>query len=160
MAVEFEDTNRKVIINERDKSKVIVQDVINHVEVAIGGPQGATGIQGVQGLLGIQGTAGFVGSNGAQGTTGPQGIQGPQGTTGIQGALGIQGSLGLQGIQGVQGTIGLDGIIISDTAPSDTGVLWADTSEPGTAMTRIIVLTQSEYDALATKDAYTLYVVI
>ena len=33
MAVEFEDTNRKVIINQRDQNKVIVQDNINKVEI-------------------------------------------------------------------------------------------------------------------------------
>lgn len=160
MAVEFEDQPNKVSINPHDLNKVIVQEQVTHVEIGIGGPQGVPGIQGIQGLTGVQGTEGYVGSDGTQGTMGPQGIQGLQGITGIQGALGIQGSLGLQGIQGTQGILGSTGVIISNTAPVNTDVLWADTSTPGTAMTRILVVTQSEYDAIVTKDPYTLYVVI
>jgi hypothetical protein len=58
VAIEFEDTNRKVIINQRDQNKVIVQDNINKVEVAIGGPQGAPGVAGPTGPAGIQGEDG------------------------------------------------------------------------------------------------------
>lgn len=37
---------------------------------------------------------------------------------------------GVTGLQGTQGTIGDDGIIISSTAPVNTGVLWLDSVAP------------------------------
>lgn len=160
MAIEINDLPNKVIIDQQDANRITVEEQVTHVEIAIGGPQGAQGTTGIQGAQGVQGPTGYIGVDGAQGSIGAQGIQGPQGTTGIQGALGIQGSLGLQGIQGVQGILGSTGVIFSNTAPAETTALWADTSEPGTAMTRILVVTQVEYDAIVTKDAYTLYVVI
>lgn len=94
---------------------------------------------------------GEVGFTGATGATGLAGATGPTGATGITGATGTTGPTG---------PTGASGIVTSSTAPADTTVLWADTSEPGTAMTRILVVTQAEYDAIVTKDAYTLYVVI
>ena len=72
--------------------------------------------------------------NGAPGATGAQGAQGaagPQGTAGAQGVAGPQGS------QGIQGPIGPQGL---------TGI-W-------------VQMTQAAYNALAVKDANTLYVIV
>ena len=116
MAIEFNDAPNKVIVNPRDVNKVIVEEQVVHVQVATGGPQGATGaqgVQGVQGRQGVQGTQGIQGQIATQGTQGIQGIQGPQGTqgiTGTQGVTGTQGTQGVQGTQGIQGTTGTQGL--------------------------------------------------
>jgi hypothetical protein len=81
--------------------------------------QNTQGPQGIQGLQGLQGNAGYVGSDGAQGLQGRQGTQGVQGTQGIQ----------VQGTQGIQGNIGTQGIVASSTAPTNTSILWVDTSQ-------------------------------
>ena len=114
----------------------------------------------ISGSAGAQGTQGTVGPIGLQGTVGLQGIQGLQGATSTQGATGTQGLTGVQGLQGLQGILGDQGIYIGASAPANTSILWADTSSPGTAMTYVLVLSQAEYDAIATKDPFTLYVVV
>jgi hypothetical protein len=136
------------------------------------GPTGNTGAQGLTGTQGLQGTQGTQGTQGVQGLTGLQGIQGTQGlqgvggqvgtqgTTGSQGVQGLQGLQGVQGLQGLQGILGDQGIFIGASPPANTSILWADTSSPGTAMTYVLVLSQAEYDSIAVKDPFTLYVVV
>jgi hypothetical protein len=111
------------------------------------GSQGSQGYQGVTGVyvnatapsntslvwadtstafsVGPQGYQGATGSQGNQGSTGPQGSQGTQGTNGSQGSTGTQG---LQGYQGYQGYQGKTGVYVNATAPTDTSLVWADTS--------------------------------
>lgn len=67
MAVDFDDRSNKVIVNPYDVNKVIVQEQPTRVEIAVGGPQGATGPAGA---------AGATGPAGATGATGPQGEKG------------------------------------------------------------------------------------
>ena len=144
MPVNFEDKPNRVKVNPKDQNRIIVQEVNNTVKVGSYGPQG------------IQGTTGPIGPTGATGATGA-GDTGATGPTGPTGTAGVSGSTGPTGPTGATGSTG---IVISDTAPAQTDVLWADTSEPGTAMTRIVVLTQAEYDSIATPDPLTFYVVI
>jgi hypothetical protein len=58
------------------------------------------------------------------------------------------------------GQPGPAGIVQSATAPADTGILWADTSEPGTALIRVVSLTQAQYNAIVTPDPFTLYLIV
>jgi len=110
------------------------------------GPQGATGSagaigpQGFQGLKGDTGNTGSTGSAGVQGPIGPQGSTGssgstgstgPQGSTGSAGSTGAIGPQGFQGNIGSTGTAGASGIVSSTTPPTDTTVIWNDTSADG-----------------------------
>lgn len=70
-------------------------------------------------------------------------LRGPQGEQGIQGPAGEPGPQGLQGEKGEKGGKG------------DKG----DKGEPGQSILTIAVLTQSEYDALETKDDNTFYAI-
>jgi len=81
----------------------------------------------------LQGPPGEQGPQGPKGDDGPTGPQGEAGPVGPQGPIGETGPQGPQGEQGVQGEPG-----------------------PGTWLQ----LTQAEYDALATKDPDTLYIVV
>jgi hypothetical protein len=72
---------------------------------------------------------GDQGPTGPTGTTGPQGSTGPQGPQGVTGSQGPTGSTGPTGPQGSTGPQGVTGVQISATAPGDTGLLWADTTE-------------------------------
>lgn len=83
-------------------------------------------------------------SPGPAGPQGPQGIQGPVGPTGPRGPQGLTGLTGPQGATGPQGPKGDKG---------DTGATGADGTKPWTG-------TQAQYDALPTKTAGVLYVVI
>jgi hypothetical protein len=71
--------------------------------------------------------------NELEGGAGSQGPQGPQGEQGPQGPQGEKGEQGPQGEKGEQG-------------------------EPGQSI-NVVVLTQEQYDALATKDANTFYAI-
>ena len=97
------------------------------------GPTGPTGPQGLQGDQGLQGPTGPTGADSTvTGPTGSQVIQGPTGPTGST------GSTGIQGIQGPTGPTGPAGIETSATAPVNTEVLWADTTEAGSASAVIV----------------------
>jgi hypothetical protein len=86
------------------------------------GPQGYQGYQGLTGPQGLQGVQGATGVQGYQGLTGPQGSTGAQGTQGVQGT---------QGNQGNQGNQGPTDVVTSSSAPTNTSVLWLDTSATG-----------------------------
>jgi hypothetical protein len=103
------------------------------------GPQGAAGADGADGsdgaagptgATGPQGAAGADGADGSDGAAGPTGATGPQGAAGADGADGSDGAAGPTGATGPQGD---DGIEASATAPTDTDVLWLDTSTTGSA---------------------------
>ena len=104
------------------------------------GPTGPTGAAGAKGDKGEQGVAGTNGKDGAVGPTGPKGDAGdigPTGPTGPTGADGAKGEQGAKGETGAQGPVGPTG--------------------PGGP---VVSMTQSAYDALETKDANTLYVIV
>ena len=71
---------------------------------------------------GLQGPQGYQGSTGSQGSIGPQGYQGSVGAQGFQGSVGAQG---------YQGSVGTTGILVASVAPTNTTILWADTTDPG-----------------------------
>ena len=98
------------------------------------GPTGPTGPTGAVGEKGDQGEPGAVGPTGPKGDTGDIGPTGPTGPTGEAGAKGDQGVKGDTGAQGPVGPTGPGGPVVS--------------------------MTQSAYDALETKDANTLYVIV
>ena len=54
-----------------------------------------------------------------------------QSVAAVPGPQGFQGHQGFQGVQGTQGYQGTQGIYIGSSAPSDTNVLWDDTSTSG-----------------------------
>jgi hypothetical protein len=94
---------------------------------------GATGATGPAGTIGVDGSTGATGATGPQGATGEgatgaTGIEGPTGATGITGATGETGATGV----GSTGATGVAGIVESNTAPSDTSILWLNTDTPGT----------------------------
>ena len=87
--------------------------------------------------------------------TGPQGPQGPQGLTGPQGP---QGPQGLTGPQGVKGTDGLTTQIrVNGTTYMQSNGLITLPDYPTSSQYNIWVGTQTEYDAISTKDNNTLY---
>lgn len=153
------------------------------------GVAGATGLQGLQGVAGAQGPIGLTGAQGIQGATGAAGVNGIDGVNGVDGksayqlavdagfvgtepewraslkgvkgdtgATGAQGLAGPQGIQGVAGPQGEIGPIGPEGPSPDTSTFATKTEL--NALTKIEQLTQAQYDALATKDANTLYVVV
>ena len=96
-------------------------------------------IEGPQGPEGAQGELGPIGPVGPQGDTGPQGIQGPTGDTGPA---------------GTDATVNATNVAAAGGVLSDpTGVTGAD------AVTNIIRLGQSEYNAISTPNAATIYII-
>ena len=109
------------------------------------GPTGLTGPQGIQGVTGATGATGPTGSQGIQGPTGATGLTGSTGPTGSVGATGATGPTGPQGIQGATGPTGSAGstgptgsagiVVQSTTPPTNTDVLWMDTSANAAMLT-------------------------
>ena len=66
------------------------------------------------------------------GPTGPLGPTGPSGPAGTTGPTGVTGPQGPQGVTGSTGPTGPENFTVSASAPEDTTVIWADTSETGT----------------------------
>ena len=60
--------------------------------------------------------------------------RGPQGIGGATGPTGSVGATGAIGPTGATGATGATGIVASTGAPSNTGVLWFDTDDPGEAV--------------------------
>ena len=92
----------------------LLEQTVEWLAAASGGPVGPTGPTGPpgptgpQGPQGPQGPVGPQGPTGVQGPTGAQGPVGPQGPTGAQGPVGPQGATGPQGPTGPQGEPGED----------------------------------------------------
>ena len=49
MAIESNDKPNRVIVDNRDQNKIIVQEQVTRIEISQGGPQGPQGIQGPAG---------------------------------------------------------------------------------------------------------------
>ena len=87
--------------------------------------------------------------------TGAKGEKGDKGDKGDKGEQGIQG---LQGLQGVKGTDGLTTQIkVNGTTYTQSNGLITLPNYPSTPSYNIWVGTQTEYDAISTKDNNTLY---
>lgn len=108
------------------------------------GPIGSTGATGSAGPSGPSGTPGAVGATGATGPSGASGtpstVPGPTGATGVTGATGPAGATTINGITGLRAE--LDGKVNGQNGAT---ALW--------------IGTQTEYDALPSHNATTLYVV-
>jgi hypothetical protein len=82
------------------------------LEIAIGGPIGATGATGLAGSTGVVGPTGAAGPSGATGSTGavgPTRAAGPSGATGATGVVGPTGAAGPSGSSGATGAVGPTG---------------------------------------------------
>ena len=103
----------------------------------------------------------LTGARGPQGPAGPQGLTGPQGPAGSVGPQGPQGPAGPQGLTGPQGAAGSDGLTtqirVNGTTYIQSNGLITLPDYPSTPSYNIWVGTQTEYDAISTKDNNTLY---
>ena len=92
---------------------------------------------------------------------GEKGERGDKGDKGERGEKGEQGEQGLQGVQGMQGVKGTDGLTtqikVNGTTYTQTNGLITLPNYPSTPSYNIWVGTQSQYDAISTKDNNTLY---
>ena len=124
-----------------------VQNIVsNYIAAHKSELTGARGPQGPQGPTGPVGPQGPAGSVGPQAPTGPVGPQGPAGSVGSQGPQGVKGSDGLTTQIKVNGT----------TYTQSNGLITLP-DYPTLPPYNIWVGTQSQYDALSTKDNNTLY---
>ena len=128
------------------------------------GPTGPTGAQGPKGDKGEPGTAGAAGANGKDGAVGPTGPTGAAGAKGDKGEQGAVGPTGPKGDAGDIGPTGPTGPTGEAGAKGDQGVK-GDTGAQGPVGPTgpggpVVSMTQSAYDALETKDANTLYVIV
>lgn len=121
------------------------------------GPKGADGVmrfeelttQQRESLRGAQGPAGPAGPAGPQG---PQGVQGQTGPRGNDGPRGERGPIGQTGPQGVQGPIGPAGQKGDKGEPGQNII-----NQNGGQPLKYWAGTKAQYDAIATKDASTIY---
>ena len=135
------------------------------------GPKGDKGDPGEQGPKGLKGDTGATGPKGDKGDTGATGATGPKGDKGDPGE---QGPQGLKGDTGATGPKGSDGLttkvkVNGQTYTHSNGLITLPnypTSLPangGEAETvggfKFWVGTQSEYNAIASKDANTVYMI-
>ena len=130
------------------------------------GPKGDRGERGEQGPKGADGVMRFEelttqqreslkGAQGPVGPAGPPGPQGPQGPQGIQGQTGPKGDAGPRGERGP----------IGQTGPAGPAGQKGDKGEPGQNIInqnggqplKYWAGTKTQYDAIATKDASTIY---
>ena len=95
------------------------------------------------------------------GARGPQGPQGPVGPTGPQGPVGSTGPQGPVGPTGPQGPVGSDGLTtqirVNGTTYIQSNGLITLPDYPTLPPYNIWVGTQTQYDAIPTKDNNTLY---
>lgn len=107
---------------------------------------------------------------GPAGPAGPAGDPGPAGIAGVPGPAGADGTNGTDGAQGPPGpglpTGGAVGDVPVKNATTDYATVWkpgvvSDTSSNAgsSTITNLVQITQTAYQALATKDSKTLYVV-
>ena len=100
----------------------------------------------------------LTGPQGLQGPVGPTGLQGPVGPTGLQGPVGPTGPQGPVGPTGPQGTDGLTTQIrVNGTTYTQSNGLITLPDYPTSSPYNIWVGTQTQFDALPTKDNNTLY---
>ena len=127
------------------------------------GPQGTQGLQGIQGTQGTQGLQGLQGLQGNQGIQGfgyaqLQGVQGTAGASGVYTISSTPPSPAISGqawinsndgrtyiydgtewyepydnLSGLQGVAGPSGLVSAATAPTNTSVLWLDTTATAVA---------------------------
>ena len=95
---------------------------------------------------------------GARGERGEKGERGEHGEKGDKGDKGDKGEQGIQGLQGIKGTDGLTTQIkVNGTTYTQSNGLITLPNYPTSSQYNIWVGTQTEYDAISTKDNNTLY---
>ncbi len=124
------------------------------------GPKGSDGVmrfeeltsQQRESLKGAQGPVGPVGPPGPMGPEGPIGRQGLKGNDGPRGERGPIGLTGPQGIQGPPGPVGPPGPKGANGEPGQNII-----NQNGGQPLKYWAGTKAQYDAIATKDASTIY---
>ena len=109
------------------------------------GPRGADGVMRFENLTSQQ-------REGLKGAQGPQGARGPAGPTGPTGPAGAVGPRGPEGQRGPQGNAGPAGPRGADGAPGQNII-----NQNGGQALKYWAGTKSQYDAIANKDANTIY---
>ena len=104
---------------------------------------------------------GARGEKGERGERGEKGDKGNKGDKGEKGERGEKGEQGIQGLQGTQGVKGADGLttqirVNGNTYTQSNGLITLP-DYPASSQYNIWVGTQTEYDAISTKDNNTLY---
>lgn len=112
------------------------------------GPKGDRGERGETGPRGADGVMRFeqLTSQQRESLRGPQGVQGERGQQGLQGIQGPRGLTGATGARGADGARGRDG------APGQNII-----NQNGGQPMKYWSGTRSQYDAIANKDANTIY---
>ena len=160
--------------------ELITPEWINHLEEGVNnqkvGPPGPMGPQGETGPMGPAGEQGPIGPEGPAGEQGPEGPAGPAGPPGPAGPQGEPG--GVASFNGRTGAIipaqgdytaAMVGARPDTWTPTAAEVgarpsTWTPTAAetgaiPALAVTAIQSMTETEYNALATKSATTLYLI-
>jgi len=111
------------------------------------------------------GTVGPAGPKGDKGDTGPAGAKGDKGDTGTAGAAGAKGAKGDPGVAGPTGPTGPAGAKGAKgdpgtPAPADAVTSTTDTVKKETRINKMVSMAQADYDALATKEADKLYIIV
>ena len=95
------------------------------------------------------------------GARGEKGERGAKGEKGDKGDKGDKGEQGIQGVQGIQGPAGTDGLTtqirVNGTTYTQSNGLITLPNYPPSPSYNIWVGTQTQYDAISTKDNNTLY---
>ena len=157
--LENEGATLLAIINAEPGGKTLTQAQVDAIGTGGGGANGASAyeVAVANGFVGTEAEwlASLEGPTGPQGPAGPTGPEGPQGATGAMGLTGPAGPQGPIGPEGPQGPAGADGL----DAPQNAVISDIAQAGGGTAITNVVEVTQAQYDAIATKDATTLYVI-
>ena len=157
---------------------------VDGIKVAgFGGRRGPPGPQGERGPIGPQGEQGEIGPPGPQGEQGTRGEAGPQGPPGERGegvpSGGAAGQVLTKTESGaswedppgsVESFNGRAGAVVPQSGDYTAEMVgarpatWTPTAAevgavPAGSVSAIQALTQAEYDALATKDATTIYLI-
>ena len=121
------------------------------------GPKGADGVMRFEELTSqqresLRGSQGPAGPPGPQGPKGADGLPGPKGDTGLRGERGPIGQTGPQGVQGPPGPAGPAGPKGANGEPGHNII-----NQNGGQPLKYWAGTKTQYDAIATKDANTIY---
>ena len=143
----YNDTELKTRVQtlETKAETLATKEEVKAIKLQAGerGERGPKGETGERGPIGPQGLQGIQGIQGERGLTGPQGIAGPRGVAGMP---------GLKGNDGPRGPIGLTGPKGADGAPGQNII-----NQNGGQPLKYWAGTKAQYDAIAKKDASTIY---
>ena len=152
----YNDTELKTRVQtlETKAETLATKEEVNAIKLQAGergekGEKGDTGERGPKGETGERGPIGPQGLQGIQGIQGERGLTGPQG---IAGPRGVAGMPGLKGNDGPRGPIGLTGPKGADGAPGQNII-----NQNGGQPLKYWAGTKAQYDAIAKKDASTIY---